>query len=361
MEFNKVFSKINKSEEESLMSTKEEKTLKKYVTGELQRYIDQKGQEEIQQKDTVKDETPETPVETVEQSKVVENTGLNISNMQMPSLKPMPTHEESQAINGQNVETSFEEEREAFIKRLKENGIDTTTFEKGYVEIAKAMDSDKHLRLKAIKPRKAQMMYKIIEIMEDGTSDELENNKTILKPSDVELGTSKVDDILMGMQGYYGDDQANIKKNMSQIAKYRLLEPIVADSDVLNGNQIVEELMKWFMLHIKDPRVASFIMDGFYHVALVKRGEKTPYKIFNEVISEIAPANKPSAVKDWLYENNVLVHDSNNECRDTQKTLSAPIIEQIESTGDKCISFNFEEEYRKNYYEQYEKIGKLQS
>lgn len=69
------------------MTAKEEKTLKKFVTGELQRYIDQKGQEELQKEVSVKDETPETSVtpvqsvsedniksETMEQSKEVETS-----------------------------------------------------------------------------------------------------------------------------------------------------------------------------------------------------------------------------------------------------------------------------------------------
>lgn len=354
MKIESALEKINK-QEENKMTAKEDLKYKEYVTGEAQRYIDQKRQEAIQKEAAAKDETLETPVETVEQSKEVEKAGVTISTNQIPTLKPMPTHEKSQAINGQNAETSFEEERDNFIKKLKKEGIDTTTFEKGYVDITKAIDSDKHLRLKAIKPRKTQMNYKLIEIMEDGTSDEIENNKIILKPSDVELETSKVDDILMGMQGYYGDKIVNIKGNMSQIAKYRLLKPVVADSDVLNGEQIVKELKIWFESHMSDQRVASFVVDDVYHVAIVKRGEKTPYKIFYEVMQEIAPANKTSAIKDWLYENNMLVHDSNSACRDTQKTLSAPIIEQIDSTGDKCISFNFEEEYRKKYYEEYVK------
>lgn len=346
-----ALNKITESKkEEEKMAAKDE--AKEIATGELRRYIDQKRQEEA------KDAAPETsvtPVQSVsednikEQSKEDEKAGLDTSNTQMS------THDKSQAMNGQNEELPYGERRENFIKKLKENGIDTTTFEKGYVDIAKAIDSDKQLRLKAIKSRKAQMNYKLIEILEDGTSDELENNKTILKSSDVELETSKVDDILMGMQGYYGDAQQNIKSDMSQIAKYRLLKPVVADLDVLNGEQIVKELKSWFKSHISDTRVASFIMDDFYHVALVKRGEKTPYKIFQEVMQEIAPANKTSAIKDWLYENNMLVHDSNSACRDTQKTLSAPIIKQIDSDGDKCISFNFEEEYRKKYYEEYVK------
>lgn len=361
MRIESALEKINIQEEE-IMTAKEEKTLKELTTGELQRIINQKSQEETQKEATVKEETPETSVsednlksETMEQSKEDEKAGLNINTNKIPTLKPMSTHEKSQDINGQNGEPSFEEERDNFIKKLKENGIDTTTFEKGYVDIVKAIDSDKHLILKAIKSRKNQMNYKLIEILEDGTSDELENNKTILNPSDVEKGTSKVDKILMGMQGYYGDVQQNIKIDMSKIAKYRLLKPVVADSDVLNGEQIVTGLKSWFKLYISDSRVASFIMDDFYHVALVKRGEKTPYKIFQEVMQEIAPANKTSAIKDWLYENNKLVHDSNSACRDTQKTLSEPITEQIGSKGDKCISFNFEEEYRKKYYEEYVK------
>ncbi len=366
MNTEKALNKITESKKEESIMKKE--TLKEYTTGDLQRIINQKSQEETQKEVTVKDETPETSVtpvqsvsedniksETVEQSKEVEKAGLNINTNKIPTLKPISTHEKSQDINGQNGEPSFEERRDNFIKKLKENGIDTTTFEKGYVDIVKAIDSDKHLRLKAIKSRKNQMNYKLIEILEDGTSDELENNKTILKSSDVELETSKVDDILMGMQGYYGDKITSIKENMSQIAKYRLLKPVVADSDVLNGEQIVKELKSWFKLCMSDSVVASFIMDDFYHVALVKKGEKTPYKIFQEVMQEIAPANKTSAIKDWLYENNMLVHDSNSACRDTQKTLSAPIIKQIGSKGDKCISFNFEEEYRKKYYEEYVK------
>lgn len=298
--------------------------VKEITTGSLQRYIEQKKQEEAQKEATVK-------VETAEQSKEDEKVELT------------------------NAETSFKEQRGNFIKKLEKEGVDVTTFEKGYVDIAKAIDSNKHLRLKAIKSRKTQMRYKIIEILEDGTSDEIENNKIILKPSDVESGNSKVDNIMMGMQGYYNDKIVTIKENMSQIAKYRLLKPVVADSDVLNGVQVVEELKNWFESHMSDQRVASFVVDDVYHVALVKRGEKTPYKIFIEVMQEIAPANRTSAIKDWLYENNMLVHDSNLECRDTQKTLSAPIIEQIDSNGDKCISFNFEEEFRKEYYEEYVK------
>ena len=238
MRIGSALEKINIQEEE-IMTAKEENTLKEYTTGDLQRFINQKSQEETQKEATVKEETLETPVETVEQSKEVEKAELDINTNKIPTLKPMPTHEKSQDINGHNVELSYGERRENFIKKLKENGIDTTTFEKGYVDIVKAIDSDKFLRLKAIKPRKNQMNYKLIEILEDGTSDELENNKTILNPSDVELETSKVDDILMGMQGYYGDVQQNIKSDMSQIAKYRLLKPVVADLDVLNGEQIV--------------------------------------------------------------------------------------------------------------------------
>ena len=156
----------------------------------------------------------------------------------------------------------------------------------------------------------------------------------------------------MNMQGYYGEDITDITTYISIIAKYRLLQPAVADSDVLSGPQIVKLLEKWFENHIVDPRVATFEMGGHVHVALVRRGEKTPYRIFNEIISEIAPANKPLAVKDWLYENDMLVHDENDMCRDTQKTLSRSIMEKIGVTSDKCISFNFSEEFRLSFYEE---------
>lgn len=71
-----VFNNMNHVKEESIMTAKEENTLKECTTGDLQRFINQKKQEETQKEVTVKDETPETSVsednlksETVEQSK----------------------------------------------------------------------------------------------------------------------------------------------------------------------------------------------------------------------------------------------------------------------------------------------------
>lgn len=246
----------------------------------------------------------------------------------------------------------FNEARGAIIAKLKVAGIDVSNATHGAVKIATALDCGKELWLKAIKPRKSQLVYKIFEVDEDGMSDEMENDKTILAPYELERATTKVFEIIMNMQGYYGEDITDITTYISIIAKYRLLQPAVADSDVLSGPQIVKLLEKWFENHIVDPRVATFEMGGHVHVALVRRGEKTPYRIFNEIISEIAPANKPLAVKDWLYENDMLVHDENDMCRDTQKTLSRSIMEKIGVTSDKCISFNFSEEFRLSFYEE---------
>ena len=248
----------------------------------------------------------------------------------------------------------FNEARENAIEKLKAAGIYVSNVTHGAVKIATALDCDKELWLKAIKPRKSQLVYKLYEIDEDGISDEMENDKTILAPYELERATTKVVEIIMNMQGYYGEDITNITTHISIIAKYRLLQPVVADSDVLSGPQIVKLLEKWFEDHVVDPRVAAFEMGGHVHVALVRRGEKTPYRIFNEIISEIAPANKPLAVKDWLYENDMLVHDDNDVCKDTQKTLSISIMREIGATGDKSISFNFGEKFNKEFYEWYQ-------
>lgn len=248
----------------------------------------------------------------------------------------------------------FNEARKVVIEKLKAAGIYVSNVTHGAVKIATALDCDKELWLKAIKPRKSQLVYKLYEIDEDGISDEMENDKTILAPYELERATTKVVEIIMNMQGYYGEDITNITTHISIIAKYRLLQPVVADSDVLSGPQIVKLLEKWFEDHVVDPRVAAFEMGGHVHVALVRRGEKTPYRIFNEIISEIAPANKPLAVKDWLYENDMLVHDDNDVCKDTQKTLSISIMREIGATGDKSISFNFGEKFNKEFYEWYQ-------
>ena len=58
----------------------------------------------------LEDDTPETPVETLEQSKEDEKAGLDTSNTQMS------THDKSQAMNGQNEELPYGERRENFIK-----------------------------------------------------------------------------------------------------------------------------------------------------------------------------------------------------------------------------------------------------
>lgn len=86
MRIGSALEKINIQEEEK-MAAKEENTLKEYTTGDLQRFINQKSQEETQKEVTVKEETPETSVtpvqsvsedniksETVEQSEEVETS-----------------------------------------------------------------------------------------------------------------------------------------------------------------------------------------------------------------------------------------------------------------------------------------------
>lgn len=132
MKFNKAFSKIDKSEEESNMTAKEENTLKECTTGDLQRFLDQKKQEETQKEVTVKDAAPEisvTPVqsvsednlksETVEQSKedetssdeeIATQSDICDSDIDISKANPAPKSDEG-----------LEDDRKEIFRKLMKN------------------------------------------------------------------------------------------------------------------------------------------------------------------------------------------------------------------------------------------------
>ena len=376
-----------------VVDEKLQKEVKKITTGACQEYLDAKKSvtpvnEELDLGNaSLKDIFGidiETIVEAEEDEKILDSNDVNIekeelqpsvdveskdgntaevvkdkSNECEPSQEKAATEAESEekqrakeAAKRKALEDDFKKERQEAIERLRKRGI-TIDEKLGKVKLTTSLDGEYTLFMKAIKPRKSSLVYKLYEVDTDGVSDEMENFKDVLKQDDVENSNTKVVDIIGNLQGYYAPISSDIKTDMAQIAKYRLLKPVVADTDVLTGQQIVELLKKWFEDHITDVRVAIFEMGGCIHAAIVKRGEKTPYKIFAEIMSEIAPANKVLAIKDWMRENNMFVHDSNEKCKDNQKTLSRSVMEQIGATSDKCISFNFGQEYIEYLYEEY--------
>ena len=280
-------------------------------------------------------------------AEVVKDESTECEPSQEKAATEAETEEEKrakEATKRKTLEDDFKKERQTAIERLEKQGITIDT-RLGKVKLTTSLDGGFELFMKAIKPRKSSLVYKLYEVNENGVSDEMENNKVLLNSSDLENSNTKVLKYIENLQGYYAPISSDIKINMSQIVKYKMLKPVEADVEVLTGEQIVELLKKWIEDHIIDPRVAIFKMGGHIHATIVKRGEKTPGKIFAEIINEIAPANKVLAVKDWLYENNFFNHDINDKCKDIQKNLSKKVIKEIRAESDKCISFNFEQEY----------------
>jgi hypothetical protein len=301
-----------------------------------------------------KAQTEEVPVEEAQTEEVpaeAEQTDEteSVKSEPEPETAAIPEMETSMTPAEQ-----YKKDRENIIADLKKNGIDIANATNGTVKIADGSEGEWNLYVKAIKPRRAQLVYKIFEINLSGETDEMENNKTILSPAQLIQGVTKLNTILSNMQGYYEDDIVNIELWLKNIAKYRLLAPVSIDCDILNINQVVENLKNWFGEHVCDPQVAAFEMGGQVHVAIVKRGEKTPYRMFNEIIAEIAPANKPTRIKDTLYENGFLIHDEGTGCNDSQKTISLKIRDEIGATGDKCISFDFGKDFNQKFYEYYQ-------
>lgn len=254
--------------------------------------------------------------------------------------------------NSSKGEPSYESQRAEAIMDLNNAGIKIDDNTTGVVQIAESLDGISRLFLRAIKPRKSCLKYQIYEEI-NGISDYLENKDGIIKPNQILNSEHIVKSIIQNMTGYYEDDIDAIYPNITNIVKFRLLVPETADSDFVNPEMVVEELKHWFEDHMNDLRVGIFIMQNQIHVAFVKRGQKTPYQIFREVLGEIAPANQPSKLKDWLFNHNYLEHDGNEVCRDCQKTISQYVMEEIGAVGDKCISFKFDAKYRRELYEAY--------
>lgn len=376
-----IIAKEEEEEKKMEREKREEQRVREITTGEVAKYIERKLQitntlNEEEEKMIKEQESTEMMVENqvteeaeqmVEIEEVVE---LEQEPSQMETTDP-ETEEIKDAVS-ENVEEPviesetaqkttiseiqsqrYKEEQEKVKKFLNSKGIKVENSINGSVKIAESLDGKWKLNMKAMKPRKSQLKYKLYEVDSSGETDELENDTTIITPDEAINGKSKINTIICNMQGNYDDDITNIKMYISTIAKYRLLEPVVIDCDVLSIEKFLGELKMWFVNHSGDPRVASFEMAGRIHVAIVKRGEKTLYNILRDVIAEIAPANKPSGIKDALYANGYLIHDEGTGCNDTQKTLSHNVMAEIGATGDKCFSFDFGEEFNQNFYEMY--------
>ena len=72
------------------------------------------------------------------------------------------------------------------------------------------------------------------------------------------------------------------------------------DIDTMDMKEIVDKLREWVIENYNDARVVVGEINREKVVGICKRGETSLKKVFESVISEIAPYNNPKKVKDHL-------------------------------------------------------------
>ena len=199
--------------------------------------------------------------------------------------------------------------------------------------------------------------YQIYEVNQMGRELGILSSESLFKASVVLSGTSsKIKHFIQDLDGDYEGQLEDISSRMAMIEKKRVLSPEeVLDID---SCKTVEEFWKkledWFESHLDDVRVGVVDIKGRTHVALVKRGKTGLNEIFKAVCGEIAPKMKSSLIKGELYRRDLLIHDCNPDCKDTQLTVGAMAQYELGIVNDKIISFAFDDAVIRNIKEGYE-------
>ena len=199
--------------------------------------------------------------------------------------------------------------------------------------------------------------YQIFEVDQTGKELGTISCESLFRASEVLNGTSsKIKHFIQDLDGNYNGQIADILSRMTMIEKRRILSP--AETLDIDGCKTVEEFWKrlqdWFESHLDDIRVGVVDIKGRTHVALVKRGRTCLNDIFKSVCMEIAPKMKSSLIKGELYRRELLIHDYNTICKDTQLTVGAMVQLELGIVNDKIMSFAFEEEVIRNMKVGYE-------
>ena len=199
--------------------------------------------------------------------------------------------------------------------------------------------------------------YQVFEVDQAGKELGTISCESLFRASEVLSGTSsKIKHFIQDLDGNYSGQMADILSRIAMIEKERVLSPEeVLDID---SCKTVEEFWKkledWFESHLDDVRVGVVDIKGRTHVALVKRGKTGLNEIFKAVCGEIAPKMKSSLIKGELYRRDLLIHDCNPDCKDTQLTVGAMVQYELGIVNDKIISFAFDDAVIRSIKEGYE-------
>ena len=168
--------------------------------------------------------------------------------------------------------------------------------------IANDPKGEYHLELRAVKSTKDQRKYEVVEVRNSDGRDMVIENPKRFDPNELldASASTKLNKLLAGCEGNYERQAVNISLECSKIVNDRTLDPRMEDIDTMDMKEIVDKIREWVIENYNDARVVVGEINREKVVGICKRGETSLKKVFESVISEIAPYNNPKKVKDYL-------------------------------------------------------------
>ena len=268
----------------------------------------------------------------------------------------VPVTEETK-VEMKNEKGSIEKPKDNSVSKASKDNMGVKIIDANTAEIATDSLFGNKLCVRALQSKETnRRKYLIFEVNKDGEELGTTSCDSLFRAAEVLNGSSKIKHLIQDFDGKYEGQFGDIMGRLSVIEKNRLLSPtITLDIDSCRTfEEFFEKLKQWFAHHMEDSRVAVVDINGKTHIALVKRGKQGLYEIFNSVSREVAPSLKATYIKGELYRRNLLIHDSNSSCNDTQLTVSPFVRAEIGILNDKIMSFVFDEDTIKEFKEAYE-------
>lgn len=202
--------------------------------------------------------------------------------------------------------------------------------------IASDPKGEYHLEIRAVKSTKAQRQYEVVEVRNSDGRDMVIENPKRFDPNELldASASTKLNKLLAGCEGNYERQAVNISLECSKIVNDRTLDPRMEDIDTMDMKEIVDKLREWVIENYNDARVVVGEINREKVVGICKRGETSLKKVFESVISEIAPYNNPKKVKDHLEQEDLVeVVQTSKVFRDTHSIGGCGKIVKINIPG----------------------------
>jgi len=197
-----------------------------------------------------------------------------------------------------------------------------------------------------------------LDEMVDGEAQCQNNPKADFDPSVIKNGGTVLENFIIDRQGDYLKNINDVLSIIQCIENNRLLtvdKEKCINHAVLTAEEFKRRIKEFLKNNPFDEKIAYIEGDKTNLIGVVGRGNYTAYQNFKRLVNELAPENDVKRLKDNLYAKGFFITDSNDTCKDAQKTLSIDMRKDKNIRGDKMYAFNLEKSFMEEFKLIYDK------